>query len=186
MNGLAGMQDPNRRTMLAQLAGIGLMALPSGVMAASGSEASHSPSAFLSASELRLLTALADTIIPATDTPGAVAANVPDTLHSYLIGWASADTRGRWRTNLALLAGVLDLPHIFHLANRAEREQRLAPLDAAIFADPAHKLAGYRDMKSVIVTAYYLSKPGATVELDYLPVPGDWQPDIPVRKNWAA
>jgi gluconate 2-dehydrogenase gamma chain len=176
----------SRRAVLGQIAGLAALALPNGVIAAPGSAAASRAASFLSVKELAFVKALADTIIPATDTPGAVAAKVHLTVHAYLTGWASADRRGRWRTNLDLLAKALSGRSAFHLQTPAVRERRLAALDAEIFADPAHRLAGYRDIKSVIVQAYYLSEPGATVELDYLPIPGEWKADIPVRKNWAA
>jgi len=174
----------SRRALIGRLIGLAAFALPGGALAAPGSGVPVRPKSFLSTGELQFLAAIADTIIPATETPGAIGAGVPKTVQLLLSKWASVDTRGRWRTNLALLSKELGIGFVH--AQPAAREARLGLLDAAVFAQPNHRLSGYRDIKNVIATAYYLSEPGATVELDYLPVPGDWMGDVPVRKNWAA
>ncbi len=47
----------------------------------------------MGAEQLALLGAIADTIIPATDTPGAVATGVPKQIDALLINWASPERR---------------------------------------------------------------------------------------------
>ena len=47
----------------------------------------------------------------------------------------------------------------------------------------------YRDMKRTISTAYYMSEPGATQELAYEAVPGEWKGCVPLAdypKTWAT
>jgi len=47
----------------------------------------------------------------------------------------------------------------------------------------------YRDIKQTIATAYYMSELGATEELHYEPVPGEWRGDVPfseIGKAWAT
>ena len=51
----------------------------------------HGPA--LSGDQFTLLEQVADTIIPATDTPGALAAGVPAFIRDMLTEWASAATR---------------------------------------------------------------------------------------------
>jgi len=44
-------------------------------------------------------------------------------------------------------------------------------------------------MKRTIATAYYMSEVGASEELNYDPVPGDWRADVPfseIGKAWAT
>ena len=47
----------------------------------------------------------------------------------------------------------------------------------------------YRDLKSTVVEAYYMSEVGATEELAYEPVPGEWIGCVPLSefpKTWAT
>jgi gluconate 2-dehydrogenase gamma chain len=131
---------------------------------------------------------LSDTIIPATDTPGALAGKVPQTLGELLKTWASDETRGRWSKTLGALKAELDEGKAgsFDIADAAERAKRLGKLDAAVFASYEHPLKAYRDVKSTIATAYYMSEPGATQELRYAAVPGDFKGSAPVGKTWAT
>jgi gluconate 2-dehydrogenase gamma chain len=138
--------------------------------------------------ELSFLSALSDTIIPATDTPGALAGNVPQTLGELLKSWASDETRGRWSTTIGALQTALDegKSGSFVIADAAERTKRLSKLDTAVFGSYEHPLKAYREVKSTIATAYYMSEPGATQELRYDPAPGDFDGDAPVGKTWAT
>ncbi len=55
--------------------------------------------------QMKLLSAIADTIIPETDTPGAVGANVPKMLSGMIRDWASEATRAELdRSNRMRLA----------------------------------------------------------------------------------
>jgi gluconate 2-dehydrogenase gamma chain len=139
--------------------------------------------------ELAFLSSLADTIIPTTpSSPGALAGKVPETLADVLNIWASAETRGRWSKTLAALKTDLDAGAAgsFEKGSAEERTKRLGKLDAAVFAANEHPLKAYREVKSTIATAYYMSEPGATQELRYAAVPGDYKGSAPVGKTWAT
>lgn len=69
-----------------------------------------------------------------------------------------------------------------------ERETVLTKFDAGVYGDTI-KNDFYKDLKSSIGAAYYMSEPGATEELNYDPVPGDFKGCIPfseVGKAWAT
>jgi gluconate 2-dehydrogenase gamma chain len=141
----------------------------------------------LTKEQMTFLSALSDTIIPTRDTPGAVAAKVPETLEKLIKTWASAETQNKWHTILSGLKDKLNEGGAnFAKANSNERTARLGALDKAIFDDPKHPLKAYRDVKSTIATAYYMSEPGATQDLRYAAVPGDFNGDAPVGKTWAT
>jgi gluconate 2-dehydrogenase gamma chain len=163
-----------------------LMALPMVSLAASCNLSSPGK-VKMTKQELSFLSALSDTIIPATDTPGALAGNVPQTLGELLEIWASDETRGRWSTTLAALKAELDAgaSGSFDTADAAERAKRLGKLDTAVFGSSDHPLKAYREVKSTIAAAYYMSEPGATEELRYSAVPGDFKGSVPVGKTWA-
>ena len=67
----------------------------------------------LDASHFALLNAVADTMVPVTDTPGAIAAGVPRAFDALLRTWASQDGR-------AALIGALKA--IDSLSNREEKQ----------------------------------------------------------------
>ena len=140
---------------------------------------------FFSVEEMALITALADTIIPTTDTPGAVAAAVPEQIQSLGTLWGDDNYRRYWRGGLrninSKLAGFAD-------KSPEERESLLGDYDAKVFSGKIED-GFYRDMKGTIATAYYMSEIGATQELAYEPVPGEWKGCVPLAdypKTWAT
>ena len=151
----------------------------------------HKRGEFLDPAELALLAAVAQTIIPQTDTAGAVEAGVPGTLQALLSDWGDDAMRGTWRRALRLMEHELDeaVGGRFATASQDAREAALAPLDAAVFAGERDELSAYKDLKFTIATAYYMSEPGATEELRYEPLPGRWDGCIPfeeVGRTWAT
>jgi len=146
---------------------------------------------FLTAGEMALLSALAQTIIPNTESPGAIEAGVPETIEGLLSGWGDDKVRVHWRSGLRSLAkqlgnrkgadGFLDM-------SETARFERLQVFDEGVFGEKI-KNDFYKDFKQTIATAYYMSEAGATQELLYDPVPGDFKGCIPfddVGKAWAT
>ena len=185
--------DMDRRAMLAQVALlIGSSALPAEALAAPAQPMPR----FLPAARLALLAAVADTILPETDSPGAIAAQVPARIDPLLTGWASAETR-------ASVAGALDRVDAasralkqkgFAALSAADRAAVLRPHDAAalekvpppanapkpsLFAQVSYVAdPGYLRIKELVIHLYYFSEVAATRELVYDHVPGQWQPSI--------
>jgi gluconate 2-dehydrogenase gamma chain len=166
----------------------GLMALPMVSLIASCGTGGSAVTV-IDTAQLSFLSALADTIIPDTqESPGALAGKVPQTLEQLLNSWASDEMRGRWSATLASLQTDLDAGKTgsFVASTAAERTKRLLVLDTAVFANMEHPLKAYREVKSTIATAYYMSEPGATQDLRYEPVPGNFKGNVPVGKTWAT
>lgn len=166
----------DRRSMLRNIMLLaGVAAIPHGSAEAlfNGPESLPAPTA-------KLLVAVADTIIPATDTPGAVAAGVPAAFEKLIANWASPAHREK-------LVGAIEA--IDSKAREAKStafaslspEARFELLDAYDKANGAN--ADYAEMKDLLVTLYYLSEPGSTVELRYEHNPGAWEPSIPVTAD---
>lgn len=147
-------------------------------------------SGFFNANEIALITALADTIIPATETLGAAGAGVPDTIQALATDWGNDEFRTYWRDGLNALNGVLT-ERAGGAFSSLDAEQRLAALtayDAAVYEWQIDD-GFYRDLKSTVVEAYYMSEVGATEELAYEPVPGEWIGCVPLSefpKTWAT
>lgn len=174
----------SRRTLLAQaLLLVGASATGVSFEALSAAEAD-----LLSEGQRATLVAAADTIVPQTDTPGALDVGVPTLFEGLLANWAAPST-------IAALADVLDriaaLGGGFASLNPAGRKSVLQAFDAAALAPsnapradplgpPAVADPAYQRLKQLVLTLYYLSQPALTQELAYTHVPGRWDPSVPV------
>ncbi len=128
---------------------------------------------------------IADAMIPATDTPGALAAGVPEFLRQMLTEWASDRTR-------AEVIGVLD-----SIEQRAWAKfggafiELPAPRRADVVRivdgeSIASRDAAYRRFKYLVLVGYYQSEIGATRELRYELVPGAWRSCLPLTEVGRA
>lgn len=174
----------DRRTLLARallLVGASVAAVPFDALAAADAD-------LLSQAQRATLVAAADTIVPQTDTAGALDVGVPALFEGLLANWAAPAT-------VTALADVLDrlaalgggfvalAPDQRKSVLQAFDAAALAPSDApradpfgpAPAADPA-----YQRFKELVLTLYYLSQPALTQELAYTHVPGRWEPSVPV------
>jgi hypothetical protein len=183
----------NRRTATSGLLGVWAAAL-SGGFSALAEEIPLQAGAgrkFFDALEQPFVTAYADTLIPATDTPGAVAVGVPALLDHMMATWAGAATRSKLRKTLASMRSELDreVGGAFATAAMDDRVRALTTLDARWFAAEPGRPGPYRQLKILVGRLYYATHIGATVELRYQPIPGDWKSDIPfaeVGRSWAV
>ncbi|MEY2926412.1 MAG: hypothetical protein RL367_889 [Pseudomonadota bacterium] len=173
----------DRRHVLEGVAAlIGLAALPIEAMAAAKGK-TH----FLDKPTAALVTAVADTLIPRTDTPGAVQVGVPVRFDALMRDWASPAHRTE---HLAVLAAIdssakAKTGRPFALLAPAARKSVLGAYDAAHLASDAT----YARLKALLVSLYYLSEAGATVELRYEHAPGAWIASIPLTpqtRAWAG
>jgi len=146
---------------------------------------------FVTPSQTAFLASFVDTLIPATDTPGAKAANVHLGLVALLGRWASAKTRAPILGAIAAMQTDLDrrVGGPFVAANPAARLEALAALDAEAFATPRSSARqDYRTLKALAVRLYYTSEIGASQELRYDPLPGGYIGDLPYKagdRAWA-
>jgi gluconate 2-dehydrogenase gamma chain len=189
----------DRRALLQQLGLLlGAAALPAS--AVFGAAARSAPR-YLDTATFRLVTAVSDTLVPRTDTAGAVQAGIPQVFDALLRDWAAAATRTQLidalkRIDAAALAqsgrpfAQLRAP-ARHALLQAHDAAALKPapvtqplsVDAMLAGGPPVADAGYRHLKDLVVTLYYSSKAGLTQELTYVHAPGKWQPSVPVSKG---
>lgn len=149
-----------------------------------------SSAASLSASEMALVAALGQTIIPKTETAGAIEAGVPDVMQTLFTEWGDDSFRAYWRAGLGKLEThfVQSGGQKFTDMTPAQQENLLGTYDTKAFADDEFD-PFYKDLKNTIATAYYMSEPGASEELEYDPVPGEWRGCVPLSeqpKTWAT
>lgn len=138
---------------------------------------------FYTASEMTLVSRISDLIIPRTETPGAVDANVPGYLDGLMADWASEETRSAHREAIQLLAARLDsATGNFLEADETRAVAALTVLDAAAF-DGDSSLSGYRSLKGYITQAYFATEEGAMQELKWVAVPGRWDPSVDITEG---
>lgn len=170
----------DRRQMLEGIGALlGLAVLPAGALAA---VAGKPP--LLDGPTTALVTAVADTLIPRTDTPGAVQVGVPATFDSLMRDWANASRRAAYLGALTAIDAEARAKtgKAFALLTPAQRKAVLAPWDAAHLATDAP----YANLKDLLVTLYYMSEQGATVELRYEHNPGVWEASTPMTRDTRA
>jgi gluconate 2-dehydrogenase gamma chain len=139
----------------------------------------------LSAEQFALLEEICDVMIPATDTPGALAAGVPSFIREMLEQWASPASRADIANVLEGIerlawakfgAAFVELqPERRHELVRSFDEDRVSRQDPA-----------YTKFKFLVLIGYYHSEIGATQELRYELIPGAWRGCVPFSEIGRA
>lgn len=146
-----------------------------------------------------LLSSVCDTIMPKTDTPGALEAGVPKLVQIMLSEWASEERRAQIFAALDRIdsgaatstgQGFVALPSEQRISFLARHDvdalrasQSSVALLPALPGDPIIHDPGYSKLKELIVILYYYSEAALTSELPYEHSPGAWQASIPVTKE---
>lgn len=149
----------------------------------------------LSLEQNRLVTAVAELILPATDTPGASDAQVNRFIDALLTEWFDVDDRERFLSGLADLETVSRTRFERSFLELAEAEQVsiLEPLDAEGLEArieaardagslETKKLPFFAMMKEATLVGYYTSKVGMTTELEYRGFTGTFEPCVALPK----
>lgn len=143
------------------------------------------PGRYFSDVRMTRLEVIVDTIIPDTDTPGAAAAGVHDFIDQMMADWAAPDTREQFDEVIDAIDARAVEAHGDRLT-RLPQEQRFE-----IIRDHDAQMLGernwaYRRFKDLVLVGYYHSQVGATEELRYELIPGDWKPCVPLDEIGSA
>lgn len=141
------------------------------------------PSVSVSAEQQKLLAEAADTIIPTTDTPGAKEAGAEQFIVRVLRDCYVREDQEKFYAGLAKLEED----------SRQQHNKGFAELDAAQRKELMTKTAKsnkafFLRLKELTVTGYFCSEIGASKALEYLPIPGRFEGDVPYKagqKAWA-
>ncbi len=126
--------------------------------------------------------ALAETIIPETDTPGAREAGVGEFIEFMLQEWFPAEDRDRFLEGLDKLDEHCRSEHGSSFA-ALDTEQQIAVVTALMegtaqsFGDGGQDF--FEHAKQLTMFGYYTSEIGMTVERRYLPLPGRYDGAYP-------
>lgn len=164
-----------------------------GVLAGCGARTADAgaASSALTASQLALVAAIAERILPETDTPGARAAEVPAFIDRMLAEYYDARDRSRFVSGLADVEARARRAHAraFLEISAADQHALLAVMDREAFATTDIQPPPFlRTIKELTVLGYYTSQVGASRELRHEPVPGRFDGCVPltsVGRSWA-
>lgn len=134
-----------------------------------------------------LLDAVAEVMIPRTDTPGALDVGAPAIVDHMMAHWASPETKAAFEAILDAIDVQASAAHgkRFVMLDAVAQNSVLTAYDAASLANPS---SSYGRFKNLLMAAFFLSEPGATMVLRHEQVPGPWRGDIPlseVGRAWA-
>jgi hypothetical protein len=138
-----------------------------------------------------LVSSLAETIIPETDTPGAVEAGVPGFIEEMVYTGYTEEARN-------LFLNGLDAFHDLALETHGETFSELNEEMRYQFAAEQNRLAIETEqdgppffliMKELTMMGYFTSEPGAKQALRYERIPGRYDGCVPIEevgKTWAT
>ena len=139
------------------------------------------------ASQRALVSALSERVIPTTDTPGAIAAGVPEFIEKLLGQWAMPADLPPLMAGLAAIdaRSRADYGVPAALAKPEEQDKLLTLAMKDGFSGGASFFDKFRQL---VVAGYYTSEIGMTVEREYLPLPNAYDGAYPyekVTKVWS-
>jgi Gluconate 2-dehydrogenase subunit 3 len=183
----------NRRDAIQKVALLmgGTFSIPS--LAASLENFEFSGNSAFDPNQLKLVTEIADTIIPRTKTPGAKDAKVQNFISAVVTDCYSPADREKFVAGLAEVdkEGMAQFKKGFV---KCSPTQRIAVLKKIEAAGMEHRKTGKGNhfwfmMKELTLTGYFTSEPGATQALEYVHIPTRYEGCVPLKpgqKAWAT
>lgn len=187
----------NRREALKQLALLTGSALSLSTVAGfmGGCRATNKDTSLqtLSPAQNELVTEFSERIIPATDTPGAKAANVNQFIDHMLTNWNTEEEKDHFLEGLDHVDKVSNNRHgqDFVELDKGSKIDVMEVLEQEALNNPNPKpntdlKPFFSMMKEFTVVGYYTSEVGATQELKFDPVRGSYNGCIPYPEDGRA
>ncbi|RRB07237.1 gluconate 2-dehydrogenase subunit 3 family protein [Larkinella rosea] len=172
-----------RREALQRLALLVGTTLSLPVQAALRGETSAGVPLVFAADQQKMIADLAEVILPATDTPGAKAAGV-DRFIEYVIGHCTVPAQQE------TFQKGLQQTDAF---SRTAYGKAFSELDPTQQTEIVRQLTQrekqfFQNIRELTIVGFFTSELGATKVAEYLPIPGRFQGDIPLKpgqKVWA-
>lgn len=147
---------------------------------------------FYSREEFAFITHLANTIIPSTETLGAVEVGVPVLLDGFFATWANQQTQVEHKSSLETLTTHIHKQQVSLETVSLEQQYRVIDkIDNDAFTagkstQNEHYLNAYKALKNIITRTYYSTEEGMTKELRYMLIPGRWDACLKADDNTRA
>jgi len=173
-----------RRAVLRRVAWLlgGAVSAPAALAILQGCSAKDAPSAaewtpkFLKGSQKDVVTAIADIILPKTDTSGALDANVPAFIDSMLADVYDAAAQERFNRGFAEFAGFLERDPPARTAFVKES------LEKALAAENADGKPFILMTRELTLLGFYTSRMGIAENMEYSQAPGPFHGCVPISK----
>lgn len=193
--------DITRRQALRRVGALlgGAVSVPTVAGVLSGCERMTGPDwtpTALSAEQNEMVDILSEIIIPATDTPGASAANANRFIDAMIGESYAPDVRDRFLSGLEEANARCEETYDAPFVDCTSEEQRsfVAELDKETFGEDAGDFDPedppfFRMLKELVIVGYYTSEVGATEELQTNVVPGYYDGAVPyeeVGRAWSG
>jgi gluconate 2-dehydrogenase gamma chain len=187
----------DRRDLLAgagALFGVELVAPLAKALAAEQSVAEARPGLMVmhtvfTADQRSCVAAISERIIPATDTPGAIAAGVPAFIEMMLADWYEPTDRNDFMNGLGVFEGYSRVQFERPFAGIAQEEQDLLLTQAMMGKISGLSTHFFEQCRQLTVLGYYTSEVGCKQERVYVPVPGRYDGKYPyaqVRRVFSS
>jgi len=153
---------------------------------------------FFTADEMKAATAVADQILPRTDTPGAIDVGVPGFMDRMMAGYYKDRQRRILRAGLVRMDKDAMAAHsLAFAALSAEQQVALMKVyDREAYEQSRRNISNpnadphfFRILKELTIVGFCTSETGATKFLKYAATPGPYRGDIPyseIGKAWAS
>ena len=134
------------------------------------------------------MVALSERVIPTTDTPGAIAAKVPELIEKMLADWSMPEDK------TPIIAGLNAIEARSQSVNRVSAAKATPAQQDTLLTEAMEGVlpegrAFFEPFRQLVITGYYTSEIGITQEREYLPVPGEYNGAFPysqVNKVYSA
>lgn len=142
---------------------------------------------FFDPEQFDLVVRLADTILPRTDSPSASDVNVHYTIDSMLGLVFEENFKTTFRQQWSELGNYLDDQN-FQELDASSQAELLSKLDLGSNGNGDARMA-FKEFKQQVIACYLASEEIGKEYLNYLPIPGNYEPCISVddvnNKAWA-
>lgn len=143
---------------------------------------------YLTGAQLATVGAVAERILPRTDTPGALDAGVPAFIDLMYGKYLGDEDRKMFTTGLADLEASSAATHQRGFT-ALTAEQQDALLTAVAKVSQARPKSFFAQIKELTVVGYFTSEPVGRTVLNYDPVPGPYKGCVPIaevgNRSWT-
>lgn len=140
---------------------------------------------FLSEDQARLVGEVAERILPATDTPGALDAGVDQFIDTILADCAREEDQQRFNAGLEDLEKRSEdtFNNSFVNLENEEKDQLLTELESEAYENEGGEQPFFISMKELTILGYYTSEEGRTTVLNHVPIPARYEGCVPVDES---
>ncbi|WP_273690172.1 gluconate 2-dehydrogenase subunit 3 family protein [Ketogulonicigenium vulgare] len=182
----------DRRSLLQMIAATtGMALIGSRVSAEPAQYPADMPTFALDDAQIATLDHLAEVIIPRTDTPGAMDAEVGAFMAVFVADCYSGTERTTFRNGIAAIERTATQRFGGAFVRLSDDQRRAIVTDLEVEAKAVGTAANphfYTMMKQLTLLGFFTSRVGATEVLDYVAVPGMYE-DVPLepgQRAWAT